>query len=314
MLAVLLVAAAACRSARPVAQASPAAAQRLPDAAGPRATSEPADGGASDGETADAGTPDPLAEADAAFARGETGKAIAICEDAALRSTDPAVLLVRAARARKARIAAALAATDGAASLPVVARDAEACAADAHRAWSVQFPSAGAQVDGTHPAAEIFAQVGAAGAEALYLEAVCSAAWARTQGFTQLVERRVELIEELRRAAQLAPALDSAGPDRELGALYGALPSYAGGDLAEARRHFEAAAARAPGAAANHLEFARAVAVKAQDRDLFETQLKLAAASKEPGAAAQAADLKSREDDLFGPAEAAQPTPGGAQK
>ena len=182
----------------------------------------------------------------------------------------------------------------------------------AHGAWSAQFPAAGG--DGTRPAVEVYAQVGPAGAEALYLEAVCSAAWARTQGFTHLVERRIELIQELQRAAQLAPALDDAGPDRELGALYGALPSSAGGDLAEARRHFEVACARAADAAANHLDFARTVAIKAQDRQLFEAQLKLAAASANSAAAAQAADLLSREDDLFGPAEAAQPTPGGAQK
>ena len=295
-LALLLVAAAACRSARPIAQAKPP---------------PPADTGRDGGES-DAGATDPLVEAEAAVARGETDPAIAALEDGAPRAADPSPLLIRAARARKSRVGAALAAPE--ASLPAVARDAQACAADAHRAWSRQFPNAGAQVDGSHPAAEVYAQVGAAGAEALYLEAVCSAAWARTQGFTQLVERRLELIEELQRAVQLAPALDGAGPDRELGALYGALPSYAGGDLAEARRHFEAAAARAPDEARNHLEFARAVAVKAQDRQLFETQLRLAAASKDPADAARAAELLSREDDLFGPAEAAQPTPGGLQK
>lgn len=301
-----LVAAAACRSARPVTPgpaASPGPLEGSPGSATDAGVAlAPADGGAAE--------PDALASIDSAFARGDSSAGIAASEDAALRAADPAPLLLRAARARKARVLAALSAVQGAGSLPGGAADAQACAADAHRAWAVQFPSAGAQVDGTHPAAEVYAQVGAAGAEALYLEAVCAAAWARTQGFTQLVERRVELIEELRRAAQLAPALDGAGPDRELGALYAALPAYAGGDLAEARRHFEAAVARAPGVGRNHLEFARAVGVKAQDRQIFEAQLKLAAAD-EPAAAA---DLLAREDDLFGPAEAAQPSPGGPQR
>lgn len=306
-LAVLVVAAAACRSARPVAQAQRAAAAEPVDAGPPAEARKGADAGPAEPPS------DPLTAIDAAFARGEIDPAIAACEQAALTATDPAPLLVRAARARRARAGAALAGAD-AAGLPSAARDAEACAADAHRAWSAQFPAAGAQVDGTHPAAEVYAQVGPAGAEALYLEALCSAEWARTQGFTQLVERRTELLAALERAAQLAPALDGAGPDRELGALYGALPSYAGGDLALARRHFEAAAARAPAVAANHLEYARAVAVKAQDRQLFEAELKLAAATGDPAAAAQAAALLSREDDLFGPAEAAQPTPGGPLK
>ena len=268
-----------------------------------------ADGGAGHGGAAGGFATDPLAAVDAAFARGETDQAIAACEDAAPRSPDPSALLIRAARARKLRIAAAFAAPDAAASMPALARDAEACAADAHGAWSAQFPSAVG--DGTRPAAEVYAQVGAAGAEALYLEAVCTAAFLRAQGFTQLVERRTELLGELQRAAQLAPGLDDAGPDRELGALYGALPSSAGGDLAAARRHFEAACALAADVAANHLQFARSVAVKSQDRQLFEAQLRLAAASKDPAAAAQAADLLSREDDLFDPAGAAQPTPGG---
>ena len=299
----LLAAAAACRSARPVAQPAARAGQ-----------GESADGGAAPNAPPDAGAPDPLADVDALFARGAIAQAIAASEEAALRSAAPAPFLVRAARARRQRVAAGLASADAAIFLSAVAQDAEACASDAHRAWSWQFPAAGTQADGTHPAAEVYAQVGPAGAEGLYLEAVCSAQWARTQGFTQLVERRLELIAELQRAAELAPALDSAGPDRELGALYAALPSYAGGDLGLARHHLEAAGARAPGAAANHLEFARAVAVKAQDRQLFETQLQLAAASADPGAAARAAELLSREDDLFGPAEAAQPTPGGPQK
>jgi hypothetical protein len=301
----LLAAAAACRSARPVAQGAAARADAL----------ESADAGALDaGGSFDAGAPDPLAEADALFARGAVGPAIAACEEAALYSQAPSPFLVRAAGARRQRVAAALASADPASSLSAVAEDAEACAADAHRAWSAQFPTAAAQIDGAQPLAGAYAQVGPSGAEALYLEAVCSAQWARTQGFTQLVERRLELAAELQRAAELAPALDSAGPDRELGALYAALPSYAGGDLALARHYFEAAGARAPGAAANHLDFARSVAVKAQDRQLFETQLRLAAASIEPGAAVRAAELLSREDDLFGPAEAAQPTPGGVQK
>ncbi len=324
-LAALLVVAASCRSTRPSPSPPP-----------PHPPSERVEDGASnDGGTGvepylhrvdrpdagpliqtatDGGASEPLTQIDAAFARGDTEQAIAACENEALTATAPAALLLRAARARKQRVAAALADPDGAGKLPSVARDAEACAADARRAWSAEYPIAGAQVDGTHPAAEVYGLVGLAGAEALYLEAVCSAGWARTQGFTQLVERRLELIEELRRALQLAPALDSAGPDRELGALFCALPSYAGGDLTLARHHFEAATARAPDAAANHLEFARTVAVKAQDRELFETQLKLAAVGADPAAAAQAAGLLAREEDLFGPAEAAQPTPGGPQK
>ncbi|HMC32987.1 MAG TPA: TRAP transporter TatT component family protein, partial [Myxococcales bacterium] len=174
-----------------------------------------------------------------------------------------------------------------------MAADAQECAADAHRA------RAGAGIE----------------AEALYLWAVCSAIWSRMQGFTPLIERRGELTAAFLRVAQLDPDLDGAGAERELGALYAALPAYAGGDLEEARRYLLAAVQRAPEDARNHVVLARAVAVKAQDRALFREHLMVAAKSGDALAAAQARALLERERELFGgPAEAAQPIPGGPQK
>jgi len=229
-------------------------------------------------------------------------------EELALRSLDPVEPFLKAARARRARAEKDLRDPE---ALEGAAREALACAADAHRSWTLQFPVA---LDGTRPAAEVYSQVGGAAAEALYLEALCSAAWARTQGFTPLIDRREELTEELKRAARLAPDLDGGGPERELGALLAALPAYAGGDLTEARKQLEAAVQRAPDDPRNRLAMARAVAVKAQDRELFETQLQVVANGRDPAAAAEAAALLSREGELFGPAQAAQPIPGGPQK
>jgi len=197
-------------------------------------------------------------------------RSIAVCEDAALRSLDPARPLLSAARMRRERM------QHGEQDRP---DDAQACAADARRSWSAHAQST--------------AEVAAADAEALYLDAVCSAAWSRMQGFTPLIERRAELGAALARVAQLAPDLDGAGADRELGALLAALPAYAGGDLAEARKHLETAVQRAPRDPRNRLALAR-LAVKSQDRALFEEQLK--AAPESPDAQA----LLQREDDLFG--------------
>lgn len=187
-----------------------------------------------------------------------------------------------------------------------VAADAQACAADARKAWTGQFPDAGASGDP--------AQVGASGAEALYLDAVCSGIRARMQGFTPLIERRDELVAELSRVAELLPGLDGAGADRELGALYAALPAFAGGDLEKARQHLVAALQRAPDDARNRIVLARTVAVKSQDRALFEEQLRAAEKSDDPAAAAEARALLAREPDLFeAAAQAAQPVPGGPQ-
>jgi hypothetical protein len=289
--AAALLAAAACKSGPPPAPAAPP----------PADAGQPDAGAAQAAPAADAGSS--LDEARAAWDRRNQDpawldRAISLWEGSA--SSDPAVLLA-VARARRMRMERPGATPEAAEA------DAQACAAAAHSSWSA---GALAPDAGTAP----FARVGPAGAEALYLEAVCTAAWSRLQGFTPLIDRRAELAAALTRVAQLAPELDGAGPDRELGVLFAALPAYAGGDLTEARLHLEAAARIAPDEPRNHLVMARTVAVKAQDRALFEKELRMAVASDDTAAAAQAAALLQRGDELFGPAQAAQPTPGGAQK
>jgi hypothetical protein len=216
--------------------------------------------------------------------------------------------LLGEARSLRAKAERELAA--GPDSLAAAAADARDCAEVAHRAALAQSGRAGGEDAGPSRPRTLTAD----GAEAQYLEAVCTSAWARTQGFTPLVERRAQLVAAFTRLARLAPDLDGAGAERELGALLAQLPSLGGGDLAEARRHLGAAAARAPQDPRNHLVLARTVAVKAQDRALFESELHKAAAVGDAEAQAQAAALLEREDDLFGPAQAAQPTPGGTRR
>ena len=63
--------------------------------------------------------------------------------------------------------------------------------------------------------------------------------------------------------------------------------------------------------ARTRIVFARTVGVKAQDRALFEAQLQAASSVADEDLASEAKELLAREDDLFGPAEAAQPIPGG---
>lgn len=219
-------------------------------------------------------------------------------------SIPPEVALLDAARALRLRIAREERQPQPDAA--AVAADAQACAADARKSWTGLFPDAGASGDP--------GQVGASGAEALYLDAVCSGIAARMQGFTPLIERRDQLVAALSRVAELAPGLDGAGAERELGALYAALPAFAGGDLEKARQHLVAALQRAPEDARNRIVLARAVGVKSQDRALFEEQLHAAEKSDDPAVAAEAQALLAREPDLFDAnAQAAQPVPGGPQ-
>jgi len=253
-----------------------------------------------------------LARAAAAWERREEAEslddAIRLWEEAALQPPVPAEALVGAARARRLRIERVGLASDG---LPEISRDASACAEDARRAWAALQPDAAAAAAAGQPLGQVLARIGPQAAEPLYLEAVCTAAWSRSQGFTPLIERRGDLKQMLARVGQLAPDLDEAGAERELGKLYAALPAYAGGDLGEARAHFEAAISRVPSSARTRIVFARTVGVKAQDRALFEAQLQAASAAGEAGLASEARELLAREDELFGPAEAAQPIPGG---
>jgi hypothetical protein len=236
-------------------------------------------------------------------------------EQAAASDQDPAPLLLRAARGHRLRadqlaaqsLAAPLDAEPGAAGgdlLAASARESALCAADARRAWSSISPAAAAALEAGVAAAEALQAVSLAAAEPLYLDALCAADRTRAQGFTHLVERHGELRAALERARALEPALDGAGPDRELGKLLAQLPASAGGDLREARARFEAALVRAPDSIATRLLFASSVAVKQQDRALFESLLQAAqalpAATPEDRAAQAAARvLLAREDDLF---------------
>ncbi|MFL5310463.1 MAG: TRAP transporter TatT component family protein [Myxococcales bacterium] len=317
--------AAGCASARRAAAPAGTATATPPATATPAAAASPAATPAATAKTAATATGvgkptgsqrELIARAAAAWESkeepGSLDEAIRLWEEAAAQPPVPVEALTSAARARRLRFErAGLASSDG---LHETARDASACADDARRAWAAVEPDAAAGAAAGQPLGDVLAHVGARAAEPLYFEAVCTAAWARAQGFTPLIERRGELKQMLTRVAQLAPDLDEAGAERELGKLYSALPAYAGGDLREARAHFEAALARAPSSARTRIVFARTVGVKAQDRALFEAQLQAASAAEDRDLAEEAKEMLARESELFGPAEAAQPIPGGPTK
>jgi hypothetical protein len=151
------------------------------------------------------------------------------------------------------------------------------------------------------PAPEVAALVGAPAAEPLYLDAVCAGLWARAQGVTPLLERGAELRAWLSAAAQLAPGLDEAGPERELARLLASLPSYAGGDVEAARAHFDRALQRAP-SLRTRVAYAEGVAIKLQDRALFQRLLEPPPAEDRSALADRARALLQRAEELFGKA------------
>lgn len=233
----------------------------------------------------------------------------------------PASALLRAARARRFA-ARALAQRSRSAprkepGAPAQALDAEgpaelqareeaqACASDARAAWTGRSPGAREALESGATLDAVLSKLEAPAAEALYLDAACTALWARLSGFVALAERQAELRQLLQRAAALDPGLDEAGPDRELGQLLAQLPAYAGGDLVAARGRFERSLARAPGSLVTRVAFARSVAVKLQDGALFsrllgEVLAQAAATPEDRAAQAEAAALLARKDELFG--------------
>ena len=253
-----------------------------------------------------------LAKAEAALSRGDPAsldEAARAFEMVATTSADPGPAWVKAARVRRGLAEAAsmrAAAQRGGAAGPqleLAAREAQICSDDARRAWRLAAPEAAAS-QSTKAPVEVAALVAAPGAEALYLDAVCAGLWARAQGVTPLLDRVAELRAFFSRAAALVPGLDDAGPDRELGRLLAAIPAYAGGDVDLAKRHFEAALKASP-SARTRLAYAESVAVKLQDRKLFETLLAevVAATDDKTPLADKARALLQRTDDLFGKAQ-----------
>ncbi|TMB02596.1 MAG: hypothetical protein E6J64_16390, partial [Deltaproteobacteria bacterium] len=116
---------------------------------------------------------------------GSLDEAIRLWEEAASQPPAPAEALIFAARGRRLRFErAGLASPDG---LHETARDASACADDARRAWGAIEPDAAAAAAAGQPLGDVLARIGGRAAEPLYLEALCTAAWARAQGFTPLI-------------------------------------------------------------------------------------------------------------------------------
>lgn len=108
---------------------------------------------------------------------------------------------------------------------------------------------------------------------ALYWRSAALGKWARRDGFATLLAYKDEIRAIMTRLLELDRDFFYAGPDRYFGAFFAVAPTYAGGDIARSRQHFEYSISRYPGYFGSHVLFAVEYAVKAQDRALFEREL-----------------------------------------
>ena len=119
------------------------------------------------------------------------------------------------------------------------------------------------------------ALLGADAVPLLYWRSAGLGKWARRDGFATLLAYKDEIRATMSRCLELDREYIYAGPDRYFGAFYSVAPTYAGGDVARSREHFEYAISRHPGYFGTHVLFAVEYAVKAQDRALYERELQL---------------------------------------
>ena len=109
---------------------------------------------------------------------------------------------------------------------------------------------------------------------ALYWRASNLGKWARADGFATVLSFKDEIRAVMTRCLTLDRDYFFAGPDRYFGAFFAIAPAYAGGDLDRARQHFEYSVSQQPDYFGTRVLMAENLAVKLQDRAMFEQQLR----------------------------------------
>jgi hypothetical protein len=109
---------------------------------------------------------------------------------------------------------------------------------------------------------------------ALYWRAAALGKWAQGQGFATVLSFKDEIRAVMTRCMELDRPYFYAGPDRYFGAFFAIAPTYAGGDLERSRQHFEESIRQHPNYFGTRVLYAENYAVKSQNRQLFEENLR----------------------------------------
>lgn len=145
------------------------------------------------------------------------------------------------------------------------------------RSLAEHFPAFAERMRNGEPVnEEALALIDPSGVPALYWRASALGRWARRDGFATVLAYKDEIRAIMTHCLNNDRHYYHAGPDRYFGAFYSVAPTYAGGDLDRSRQHFEYAIGVEPNFFGTHVLFGMEYAVKAQDRELFTTQLNLA--------------------------------------
>lgn len=111
------------------------------------------------------------------------------------------------------------------------------------------------------------------GVPLLYWRASSLGKWASAKGFATLLSHKDEIKDIMQVCLDKDPEYFYYGPNRYFGVFYARAPSFAGGDLAKSRENFDKSLAGNANYFGTHTLMAEDLAVKAQDRKLFDTHV-----------------------------------------
>lgn len=150
---------------------------------------------------------------------------------------------------------------------------------------------------------EAVSSVALEGVPAMYWYASNLGKFARAKGFTTTLFWKDRIKAYMERCLALDPTYFHGGPDRYFGAFYAVAPTFAGGDLNKSEQHFQKSIELAPDYIATKVLMAENLAVKRQDRALYERLLNEVLAAPDdliPGLEPEARVEKDKARELLG--------------
>ena len=141
------------------------------------------------------------------------------------------------------------------------------------RAIAALSPAIKQRLDAGAPVEEVVDQVDKGGIPALYWYTSNLGKWANAQGFTTVLKYKNKIKRNIERCLALDEHFFYSAPHRYLGVIFAKAPAIAGGDMGEAKKHFDASLANSPSYLATRVLWAEFYAVKAEDKEGFRREL-----------------------------------------
>lgn len=120
---------------------------------------------------------------------------------------------------------------------------------------------------------EAAAVLGKSAVPALYWYTSNLGKWANAQGLATVLKHKAKIKGFIERCAALDEHYFYSAPHRYLGVIYAKAPAIAGGDMKQAKVHFDASLAHTPNYVATSVLWAEFYATRAEDKEGFKKKL-----------------------------------------